>query len=250
MDRPPAAVVDQRLAPPRHRPTRRGRAAGWATRSWPSPHDAPGTYALGGRAGTVRSPHHTGTRRGPLFPFGNDADLPPDQRERGRKSVCFEFPVGRRPDRDPRPRAGDAPAPDGRTARPGDRPALRRGPGRASTLVTRAPRIWPPVTARPRGGLARRGGRIRELRAERHRAPSLCHRIRVALSSSYWPWIWPQAGSAGFTLEAEGSLVELPVRRHTEDPGITFGRTGAGGAARRRPPGHVRRAASGSQRCR
>lgn len=49
------------------------------------------------------------------------------------------------------------------------------------------------------------------------------NRIRIAVSSSYWPWIWPQAGSAGFTLEADGSLVELPVRRYTEDPGITFG---------------------------
>ncbi|MGC5410390.1 CocE/NonD family hydrolase C-terminal non-catalytic domain-containing protein, partial [Streptomyces sp. DT225] len=48
------------------------------------------------------------------------------------------------------------------------------------------------------------------------------HRIRLAVSSAYWPWIWPQAGSAGFTLEANGSLVELPVRRHTEDPAIRF----------------------------
>ena len=23
------------------------------------------------------------------------------------------------------------------------------------------------------------------------------HRIRLALSSAYWPWIWPQAGSVG-----------------------------------------------------
>lgn len=48
------------------------------------------------------------------------------------------------------------------------------------------------------------------------------HRIRLAVSSSYWPWIWPQAGSAGFTLDADGSFVELPVRRRTEDPSIRF----------------------------
>lgn len=48
------------------------------------------------------------------------------------------------------------------------------------------------------------------------------HRIRLAVSSSYWPWIWPQPGSAGFTLDADGSLLELPVRRRTEEPSITF----------------------------
>lgn len=48
------------------------------------------------------------------------------------------------------------------------------------------------------------------------------HRIRLAVSSSYWPWIWPQAGSVGFVLDADGSLVELPVRRAVEDPAIRF----------------------------
>ena len=58
----------------------------------------------------VRSPQQTGLDAGRFFPFGNDADLPPDQRDEDAKSVCFEFPVEEAPDRDPRPPPGDAPA--------------------------------------------------------------------------------------------------------------------------------------------
>ncbi|MFC9946447.1 CocE/NonD family hydrolase [Streptomyces pratensis] len=193
--------------------------------SWPSENVAPVTYALEGGAQTVRSPQQTGLDAGRFFPFGNDADLPPDQRDEDAKSVCFEFPVEDAPiEILGRPRVTllvrmDVPrgqviarlcdvAPDG-----------------SSTLVTRGAL-----------NLAARHGRDHaedwpvgeteyvtfELNGIGHTFPR-GHRIRVALSSSYWPWIWPQAGSAGFTLEAEGSLVELPVRRHTEDPAITFG---------------------------
>ncbi|MGQ4407752.1 CocE/NonD family hydrolase, partial [[Kitasatospora] papulosa] len=193
--------------------------------AWPSENVAPVTYALGGGAQIVRSPQQTGLDAGRFFPFGNDADLPPDQRDEDAKSVCFEFPVE------------DAPIEI--LGRPLMTLLLRmdvpRGqviarlcdvaPDGSSTLVTRGAL-----------NLAARHGRDRaedwpvgeaeyvnfELNGIGHTFPP-GHRIRVAISSSYWPWIWPQAGSAGFTLEAEGSLVELPVRRHTEDPGITFG---------------------------
>jgi len=193
--------------------------------AWPSENVAPVTYALGGGAQIVRSPQQTGLDAGRFFPFGNDADLPPDQRDEDAKSVCFEFPVE------------DAPIEI--LGRPLMTLLLRmdvpRGqviarlcdvaPDGSSTLVTRGAL-----------NLAARHGRDRaedwpvgeaeyvnfELNGIGHTFPP-GHRIRVAISSSYWPWIWPQAGSAGLTLEAEGSLVELPVRRHTEDPGITFG---------------------------
>jgi hypothetical protein len=49
------------------------------------------------------------------------------------------------------------------------------------------------------------------------------HRIRLAVSSAYWPWIWPQPGSqAGFTLEPAGSFLELPVRAREAHSDITF----------------------------
>ena len=172
----------------------------------------------------MRSPQQTGLDAGRFVPFGNDADLPPDQRDEDAKSVSFEFPVE------------DAPIEI--LGRPRVKLRIRmdvpRGqaivrlcdvtPDGASTLVTRGVL-----------NLSARHGRDRsddwtpgatedvtfELNGIGHTF-SPGHRIRLAVSSSYWPWIWPQAGSAGFTLDADGSLVELPVRHRTEEPSITF----------------------------
>lgn len=60
-----------------------------------------------------------------------------------------------------------------------------------------------------------------ELNAIGHTFPA-GHRIRLAVSSAYWPWIWPQADSAGFVLDPAGSALELPVRQGDLDPSITF----------------------------
>lgn len=193
--------------------------------SWPSENISPVAYALQGGERIVASPQQTGLDAGRFFPFGNDADLPPDQRDEDAKSVSFEFPVEE--------------APIEILGRPRVKLRLRmdvpRGqavarlcdvaPDGSSTLVTRGVL-----------NLAARRGRDRtddwtpgesedvvfDLNGIGHTFPP-GHRIRLAVSSSYWPWIWPQAGSAGFTLDADGSFVELPVRRHTEDPAITFG---------------------------
>lgn len=49
------------------------------------------------------------------------------------------------------------------------------------------------------------------------------HRIRLSVSSAYWPWIWPQPGSeAGFTLDPAGSTLELPLRARESTPSLTF----------------------------
>ncbi|MEU8440158.1 CocE/NonD family hydrolase [Streptomyces microflavus] len=193
--------------------------------SWPSENVSPVAYALQGGARIVASPQQTGLDAGRFFPFGNDADLPPDQRNEDAKSVSFEFPVEEAPiEILGRPRVKlriRMDVPRGQ--------AIARlcdvAPDGSSTLVTRGVL-----------NLAARHGRDRtddwtpgetedvtfDLNGIGHTFPP-GHRIRLAVSSSYWPWIWPQAGSAGFTLDADGSFVELPVRRHTEDPSITFG---------------------------
>ncbi|MER6635174.1 CocE/NonD family hydrolase [Streptomyces microflavus] len=193
--------------------------------SWPSENVSPVAYALQGGARIVASPQQTGLDAGRFFPFGNDADLPPDQRDEDAKSVSFEFPVEEAPiEILGRPRVKlriRMDVPRGQ--------AIARlcdvAPDGSSTLVTRGVL-----------NLAARHGRDRtddwtpgetedvtfDLNGIGHTFPP-GHRIRLAVSSSYWPWIWPQAGSAGFTLDADGSFVELPVRRHTEDPAITFG---------------------------
>ncbi|WP_030926314.1 CocE/NonD family hydrolase [Streptomyces sp. NRRL B-24720] len=191
---------------------------------WPSKNVTTVAYALQGGPQTVRSPQQTGLDAGRLVPFGNDADLPPDQRDEDAKSVSFEFPVE------------DVPLEI--LGRPRVKLRIRmdvpRGqvivrlcevtPDGASTLVTRGAL-----------NLSARHGRDRsddwtpgatedvtfELNGIGH-AFSPGHRIRLAVSSSYWPWIWPQAGSAGFTLDADGSLLELPVRHRAEEPPITF----------------------------
>ncbi|MBK3559415.1 CocE/NonD family hydrolase [Streptomyces sp. MBT56] len=193
--------------------------------SWPSENVNPMAYALQGGERIVASPQQTGLDAGRFFPFGNEADLPPDQRDEDAKSVSFEFPVTDAPiEILGRPRVKLRIRMDATRGQ-----AIARlcdvAPDGASTLVTRGVL-----------NLAARNGRDRaddwtpgesedvvfDLNGIGHTFPP-GHRIRIAISSAYWPWIWPQAGSAGFTLDADGSFVELPVRRHTEDPAITFG---------------------------
>ncbi|MFF1836751.1 CocE/NonD family hydrolase [Streptomyces sp. NPDC058231] len=210
-----------------HRPatvyeTLPGRWVGDAGR--PSENVTPVTYALRGGVRTVASPQQTGVDAGRFQPSGDDADLPPDQRDEDAKSVSFEFPVEE--------------APVEILGRPRVRLRIRmdvpRGqaiarlcdvaPDGASTLVTRGVL-----------NLSARHGRDRcdgwpagaaedvafELNGIGHAFPP-GHRIRLAVSSSYWPWIWPQPGSAGFALDADGSFLELPVRRPSDGPPIGF----------------------------
>ncbi|MGW7191404.1 CocE/NonD family hydrolase [Streptomyces sp. NPDC054838] len=202
-----------------------GRWAGDA--AWPSPSVVPVSYGLQGAPVAVASPQHTGLDSGRFRPVGNDADLPPDQREEDAKSACFEFPVA----------PGEPVELLGRA-----RVTLRLrmdvpygqviarlcdvAPDGASTLVTRGAL-----------NLSARGGRDRaapwpvgsyeevafELNGIGYAFPP-GHRIRLALSSAYWPWVWPRAGSeAGWTLDPAGSTLELPLRTAGPlDGGIAF----------------------------
>ncbi|WP_329118770.1 CocE/NonD family hydrolase [Streptomyces sp. NBC_01465] len=193
--------------------------------SWPSPHVTPETYGFQGDPVRVRSPQNTGLDAGRFFPFGNDSDLPPDQRDEDAKSVCFEFPVRY--------------APIEILGRPKVTLTLRSDVPRgqviarlcdvatdgSSTLVTRGAL-----------NLSARHGRDKavpwtpgateevtfELNGIGHTFPP-GHRIRLAVSSAYWPWIWPQPDAEGFTLDPAASSVELPVRTPTTDDAIVFG---------------------------
>jgi predicted acyl esterase len=192
--------------------------------AWPSPHVRTVSYDLQGDPRPVRSPQHTGVDAGRFFPFGNDADLPPDQREEDARSVCFEFPVDEETRVLGRPRVRlrlTSGVPRGQViARVCD-----VAPDGSSTLVTRGVL-----------NLTARQGRDKvvpwvpgttedvefELNGIGHAFPA-GHRVRLAVSSAYWPWIWPQADSAaGFTLDPAGSALELPVRERESDTGIGF----------------------------
>ena len=86
-----APLLDQRLPPARHGVPDAagplGRRPGLAL-----PVRGPGRRTPSrARPCSCGRPQHTGLDAGRFFPFGNDADLPPDQREEDAKSACFDF---------------------------------------------------------------------------------------------------------------------------------------------------------------
>ena len=226
--------MNESVPPATSYPERPGRWIG--EDSWPSPAVSSQTYRLDGtlRASCpgparVVSPQHTGVDAGRFFPFGNAADLPPDQREEDGRSVCFDSaPLSRRIEvlGNARVRL--------RLTCPGTRGQVAArlcdvAPDGSSTLVTRGVLNL----------LARRGrdrttpwtpGATEEVGFDlvgiAHAFPP-GHRLRLAVSSAYWPWVWPHPGSeAGFTVHPQGSALLLPVRDPGADrrrPPITFG---------------------------
>ncbi|MFE7659376.1 CocE/NonD family hydrolase [Streptomyces celluloflavus] len=193
---------------------------------WPSPRVTPTTYPLpGDRPRPVRSPQHTGVDAGRFFPFGNDADLPPDQREEDGRSVCFDLPeLTERTEILGRARVRlrlTSQVPRGQViARLCD-----VAPDGSSTLVTRGVLnllarhgrdravAWPPGATEDV---------TFELNGIGHAFPP-GHRIRLALSSAYWPWIWPHPDASGWTVDPAASTLELPVRAPGSDgPPVTF----------------------------
>ncbi|MFF0747970.1 CocE/NonD family hydrolase [Streptomyces sp. NPDC004267] len=189
--------------------------------AWPSPHVTPVTYGLQGVPVVVASPQRTGLEAGRLVPSGGDADLPSDQRADDAGSACFDFPV---------PESGVAVDILGR---PSVRLTLLAGaptgqvvarlcdvaPDGSSTLVTRGALNLSARYGPDRAVEAQLGEwetYVFELGSAGHRFPP-GHRVRLAVSSTYWPWIWPQPDAAGFTLDPAGSALTLPVRARTED---------------------------------
>lgn len=192
--------------------------------AWPSPSVTPIAYALRGAPVLVRSPQHTGVDAGRFRPVGGDADLPPNQREEDARSVCFEFEVPGETWILGRPRVRlrlTSHSPWGQViARVCDVAA-----DGSSTLVTRgalnlSARYGPDQAVSWKPGSTE--DVVFDLTATGYAFPS-GHRIRLSLSSAYWPWIWPQPGSAaGLVLDPAGSSLELPVRARESDPRITF----------------------------
>jgi putative CocE/NonD family hydrolase len=192
--------------------------------AWPSPNVTPVTYALQGAPVVVRSPMHTGLDAGRLLPRGEDADLPPDQREEDARSACFEFEVGEETWVLGRPRVRLRLT----CAVPRGQVAVRLcdvAPDGASTLVTRgalnlSAREGPErAVPWPEGGT---GTVELGLGGIAYAFPA-GHRIRLAVSSAYWPWVWPQPETdAGFVLDPVGSTLELPVRSREVGEGIGF----------------------------
>jgi predicted acyl esterase len=190
--------------------------------SWPSPHVSDRRYPLNELAGgrrrsvIVRAPQHTGIDAGRFFPYGNPADLPPDQRAEDGRSVTFG--------------TGALGAAVEVLGHP--RVRLRLGAGAEGNVIVRLCDLAPDgsSTLVTRGclNLARRAGMDRSV-------PALAagetvevamsaiawvfppgHRIRLSVSDAYWPWVWPRPyGDEPLVLEPADSELILPVR----DPG-------------------------------
>ena len=204
-------------AAPRHR------KGHWVAEArWPSPRVAEEVWPLSpGRLGgvaaplaaTVCTPQHLGLKAGEFFPMGLNAEMPGDQRGDDALSVCFDSAALTAPLdllgqarltlrlASDRPRAfvvarlNDV-GPDGASVRiaHGMLNLCHRADMAEPALLTPGEPVDVTVM------LDMAGYRL---------APG--HRLRVALSSTYWPFLWPSAETATLTLTA-GAL-HLPVHQ-------------------------------------
>jgi putative CocE/NonD family hydrolase len=201
-----------------------------AAEAWPSEATSARveslSLAVGGEHGpvSVRSPQSTGLDAGRFFPFGNATDLPPDQRGEDGRSICFDLLVTEAPV----DLLGNVVVDLALTSdRPEATVVVRLcdvAPDGSSTLVTRGVL-----------NLNKRHSRDRDVPMEAgveqdvqvalvstgHSFP-VGHRLRVAVSSAYWPWIWPHPDEATLTIDPRHSSVTLPVWTRSGDDGVRF----------------------------
>ena len=228
MDEPLLRVWMQESADPQ--PYHEERPGRWvAEPSWPPPRNEKRRYYLNpGRleptAGrrvmlAFSSPQTTGLRAGEWCAFGAEGEMPLDQRPDDGRSLTF--------DTEPLPaRVEILGAPvvelDLAVDEPGALLAARLNdvqPDGTSTLVTYGllnlthreshdqPEALDPGTFQ----------RVRlQLNDIAHAVPA-GHRIRIALSTSYWPIAWPSPAAVIMTLRAGNSALYLPVRPPAPD---------------------------------
>ena len=179
--------------------------------AWPSPNVAPRELALDGeRSG--RGLQLTGLEGGVWCGDGSAADAPGDQRPEDAASLCWDF----EPLSEGVELLGHAAAVLELSA---DRPvafvAVRLcdvAPGGSSALIARGvlnlthraghDRVEPLVPGEP--------VTVRVPMQSTAYAVPAGHRLRLAVSADYWPWIWPSPEPV--TLTVRGGTVELPVR--------------------------------------
>lgn len=191
----------------------------WMATPWPSPEvgarehrfDRASVPVLDGWV-TVRTAQHNGVDSGRFFPFGNDTDLPPDQRGDDGRSVAL----------DSEPLAEDLTLLGVVRTRlhiDSDKP---RG-----QVIVRLCDVAPDGASRllARGvmNLSARQGRDKEVpwapgTAETVEVPLTSvgvtvpagHVLRFTVSTTYWPWVWPHAEPLTVRLNLERSSAELP----------------------------------------
>ena len=215
MDEPPLRIWMQDHVPPAtHYRERPGR---WVTEpAWPPPGVEPREWPLG--PGEHHSVESTGANAGAWCPDGGEGDWPGDQRAEDERSLTFTF----EPLDEPLEILG---FPEVELSLSVDRTAALLAvrvcavaPDGASLLVTRG---LLNLTHRDGHAEARplEPGRRYDVRVPLDaiaQAIPAGHRLRVAISTAYWPWAWPSPEPVTLTLY--GGRLALPVRPRREEP--------------------------------
>lgn len=198
-------------ASPKHR------AGHWVAEAvWPSPRVtrkvmALGTDMAGALPAHVNTPQHLGLQAGEFFPMGLNAEMPGDQRGDDALSTCYDGPVLTAPldllgaARLTLRLSSDKPlafvvarlcdvAPDGASVR------IAHG----MLNLCHRDSMESPAPMQP--GQETEVSFLIDQMAYRL-APG--HKLRLALSTTYWPFVWPSPEAATLTINA-GSL-DLPV---------------------------------------
>jgi predicted acyl esterase len=200
-------------------------AGRWAAEhDWPSPRIEPRTWYLhqGTLAPTpgrersvqVKSPQNTGSEAGAWCVFGFQGELPEEQREDDARSTCFD----------------SAPLEQRLEILGAPRVELTLTADRAvAFVVVRLNEVGPDTRARRVSygllNLTHRDGhaepaplvpgrryRVRVTLNDTAYAFKPGHRIRVAISSAYWPVVWPAPAAVTLGIVTGQSTLELPVR--------------------------------------
>ena len=201
-----------------------------AEATWPSPRITPKRLALGpGRlleeaSGPEtplawRSPQSIGLAAGDWCSFGGGDDAPTDQRDDDGGSLTFDSaPLGERLE------ILGAPVADLELAvdRPQAALAVRLNeirPDGSSVRVTYGVLNLTHRTSQEHPEALEPGRRYRVRVALNHIAHAFAagSRLRLAVSTAYWPVVWPSAQAVALTLFTGASGLELPVR--PPDPG-------------------------------
>lgn len=222
---PTLRVFLQHSAPPRTRYAER--AGVWVAEAWPSPRVEPRRWVLapghrlvpGGAGGRtrdypVRSPLSVGAHAGKWWSYGVAPDLPGDQREDDGGSLVFEG----EPAKAPLQLLG---APVAELVLRSDRP-VAQVVVRLSDVAPdrRATRISYGVLnlthrdshAEPEPLVVGRWYRVRVPLNALGQVVAAGHRLRVSISTCYWPLVWPSPRPAQLTVRAGESVLWLPVR--------------------------------------
>ncbi|MGW0336356.1 CocE/NonD family hydrolase [Streptomyces sp. NPDC003011] len=204
--------------------------------TWPSPHIHPVTYPLtrhrigapdedgpageaGGAAMTVRSPLSVGQFAGKWASYNAPPDLPYDQREEDGGSLVFETePLTERLEILGSPSVELDVSADEPVAMVAARLSDVSPDGAATRVtygllnLTRRDSAEHPEPLEP----GRRYRATVQLNGVAQAFPP-GHRIRLSLSTSYWPLAWPPPGPALLSVHEGSSTLTLPVRP-TDEP--------------------------------